>query len=226
MKPYVTLARALTPGGSELTLHSQDGEFFLRVNRQALMGTRASGSEMEMAQLGCARLTEKRGARVLIGGLGFGYTLRRVLELTATDAVVEVAELLPEVVQWNREFLHEVNGQLLDDPRVCVSIGDVVALIARAPAAHYDAILLDVDNGPGAMVQTGNGRLYESPGLSAVFRALKPGGRAAYWSAVPDKAFARRLAGAGFTVECVAARAWAKARRSAHTIFTADRAGS
>jgi spermidine synthase len=223
MKPFLTLAQARTPEGADLTLHAHDTHFYLRVNRQPLMGTNASESEKVLAQLACDRLCGKAAARILIGGLGFGFTLRRVLELTRSDAIVQVAELLPEVVAWNREFLGAVNGLLLDDPRVEVVVEDVFQLIARAPAAHYDAILLDVDNGPVALVQNGNERLYQGRGLAAITRSLKPGGRAAFWSASQDQAFARRLAGAGFAVEVVSAKAYAQAKRCRHTIFVADR---
>jgi spermidine synthase len=223
MKPFVTLAQARTPQGAELTLHESDSHFFLRVNRQPLMGTNASESEKMLAQLACGRLDVRTSSRVLIGGLGFGFTLRRVLELAGKNAMVEVAELLPEVVAWNREYLSSVNGLLLDDPRVRVSIEDVFETITLAPPAHYDAILLDVDNGPVAMVQDGNARLYQARGFTAITRALKPGGRVTFWSAAPDHAFKKRLTKAGFTVEVVAAKAYPQARRSAHTIFVADR---
>lgn len=189
------------------------------------MGTNASGSEKMLAQLACDRLRGVRGARVLIGGLGFGFTLRRVLELLGKDARVQVAELLPEVVDWNREHLREVNGSLLDDPRVEISIRDVFQIISGAPAAHYDAILLDVDNGPIAMVQDGNARLYQAQGFNAITRALKPGGRVTFWSACNDQAFARRLGKAGFEVEVVPAKAYEQAKRSTHTIFVADHKG-
>ena len=223
MKPFRTLAQARTPEGADLTLHAHDSHFYLRVNRQPLMGTNASESEKVLAQLACVRLPGQPGARVLIGGLGFGFTLRRVLELTGRDTIVQVAELLPEIVAWNREFLGAVNGLLLDDLRVQVFVEDVFQLIARAPASHYDAILLDVDNGPVAMVQEGNERLYQARGLAAITRALKPGGRVTFWSASQDQAFARRLVNAGFVVEVVAAKAYEQAKRSRHTIFVADR---
>lgn len=216
MKPFVTLAKARTPEGAELTLHARDTHFFLYVNRQPLMGTNASVSEMELARLACARLTAVRAPRVLIGGLGFGFTLRQVLELTGPAARVEVAELLPEVVAWNREFLHEVNGRLLDDPRVRIHTGDVFQLIESSPAGHYDAILLDVDNGPIAMVQHGNARLYQAQGFTAITRALKPGGRVTFWSAAPDTAFAKRLTKAGFKVEVVASKAWPQEKTLDH----------
>lgn len=223
MKPFLTLAQSRTPEGADLTLHAHDGNFFLRVNRQPLMGTNASESEKVLAQLACDRLSGKSTARVLIGGLGFGFTLRRVLELVSEKASVQVAELLPEVVKWNREYLSAVNGLLLDDPRVQIIVDDVFQIITRAPAAHYDAILLDVDNGPVAMVHDGNARLYQAQGFAAIKRALQPGGRVTFWSASKDQAFAKRLSKAGFTVEAVGAKAYAQAKRNTHTIFVADR---
>lgn len=189
------------------------------------MSTTASESEKVLAELACDRLRSRSAPRILIGGLGFGFSLRRVLDLVGKDAEVQVAELLPEVVAWNREFLSQVNGALLDDSRVQVLIEDVYQIIARSPADHYDAILLDVDNGPIAMVQDGNARLYQTQGFAAIARSLKTKGRVAFWSASDDKAFAKRLAKAGFTVQAVAAKAHAHARRSAHTIFVADRQG-
>lgn len=223
MKPFLTLAQARTSDGTELTLHSHDGHYYLRANRQPLMGTNASVSERRLAELACNRLGGRSGARVLIGGLGFGFSLRRVLELITKDSIAQVAELLPEVVAWNREFLGEVNGRLLDDPRVLISVEDVFQVINRAPAAYYDAILLDVDNGPIAMVKDGNARLYQERGFAAIMRVLKPRCRVAFWSASQDDAFAKRLAKAGFKVEAVGAKAYEQARRNSHTIFVADR---
>jgi spermidine synthase len=223
LKPFLTLAQALTPEGAELTLHSHDGQFFLRVNRQPLMGTNASTSEMRLAELACHHVGRRQGRRVLIGGLGFGFSLRRVLEIVAKDSVVHVAELCTEVVKWNREFLGDVNGKLIDDPRVQISIEDVFKTITRAPASYYDAILLDVDNGPTAMVKDGNARLYQERGFAAIMRALKPRGRVTFWSASQDEVFAKRLVKAGFKVEAIGAKAYEQARRNSHTIFVADR---
>ena len=222
-KPFQLLATARTPDGTELTLHSHDTHFYLRANRQPLMGTNASESEKVLACLACARSHAPAKARVLIGGLGFGFTLRQVLQIVGAEACVHVAELLPQVVAWNREYLEAVNGQLLDDKRVEVFVEDVFQVISHAPAGHYDAILLDVDNGPVAMVQDGNARLYQTQGFAAITRALKPGGRVAFWSASTDHAFAKRLAKAGFKVETVPAKAWPQAKRSTHTIFVGDR---
>ncbi|WP_165205610.1 spermine synthase [Roseimicrobium sp. ORNL1] len=223
MTPFVTIAQARTPQGAELTLHSHGAHFYLRVNREPLMGTNAPESEKALAQCACAGLKGRKSVRVLIGGLGFGFSLRQTLELVGHHAKVEVAELLPEVVAWNRAFLKEVNGALLDDPRVKVTIEDVFQTVINAPAAHYDAILLDVDNGPVAMVQDGNARLYRARGLAAIIHALKPGGRATFWSATPDRQFGKELGKAGFVVDVVSAKSHAHARRHDHTIFVATR---
>lgn len=223
MKPFTTLAQARTPDGADLSLHEHDGQFYLRVNRQPLMGTNATESERVMARLACEGFNRLPRSRVLIGGLGFGFTLREVLDLVGPRGTVQVAELLPEVVEWNRTFLREVNGHLLADPRVKILLGDVFSVIARADAGSYNAILLDVDNGPVAMVRDDNARLYERDGLSLVLRALKPGGTVAFWSASQDKKFARRLQLAGFQVEIFSAKAHEKARRPSHTIFLAHK---
>jgi spermidine synthase len=223
VQPFLTIAEAETAEGAKLTLHRRGQEFFLRVNGQALMGTNAPESERMLAELGCAGLRGKRGVRVLIGGLGFGFTLRAVLELLGEDGLVEVAELLPEVVAWNREHLAEVNGLLVDEPRVRMVLGDVYELMLKGEAERYDAILLDVDNGPVAMVQEGNGRMYQADGLAMIGRVLKPGGCVAFWSASGDPAFVRRLAKAGFAVQVEAVKAYAQAKRKVHTIFLGRR---
>lgn len=223
MKPFITLAQARTPDGAELSLHAHDGQFFLRVNRQPLMSTTATESERVMAQLACDGLDRVKKPRVLIGGLGFGFTLKRVLELVGFGATVHVAELLPEVVAWNREFLSAVNGSLLNDPRVKIIIGDVFPVIEGANTDYYDAILLDVDNGPVAMVKDGNDRLYDRQGLTTIIRALKPGAVAAFWSASQDSKFAKRLTHAGFNVEVFAAKSHERARRPSHTIFVGQK---
>lgn len=209
-----------------MSLCTRDGHYSLRVAGRELMGTVAVNSELRLAELGCENLVARRGARVLIGGLGLGFTLRRVLELVGRDATVDVAELLPEVVAWNREFLQSVNGRLLADPRVNIVIDDVLAVLARADAGRYDAILLDVDNGPPAsIVDPTTSRLYADQGFLAVSRALRAGGRAVFWSASPDRAFVKRLTRAGFRATAVGAKAHPGAKRETHNLFIADRPG-
>jgi spermidine synthase len=221
MKITRTLATSTTPDGERITLHEHDGHHFLKVAGLQLMSTTASSSEEQMAELSCANLPAK--PRVLIGGLGFGFTLKRVLALTGPDAVVDVAELLPEIVAWNREFLDEVNGKLLDDPRVRIHVDDVYNVIDHCGGDRYHAILLDVDNGPDPFVQNVNERLYAKPGISRIKSALHPGGRVIFWSAHPDKSFAKSLQGAFRNVECIPAKAYPKAKRFTHTLFVADR---
>lgn len=221
MKITTTLASCRTPDGTQLVLQEHDGQHFLKVGGVQLMSTTASSSEQQMAELACANLPKK--PRILIGGLGFGFTLRRVLELCPPDAVVDVAELLQEVIDWNREFLKEVNGLLVDDPRVRIHTRDVGELIERVGKDRYHAILLDVDNSPDPLVQKGNARLYNRGGIARTKAALHPGGRVVFWSANPDKDFARSLEKVFKKVECIGAKAYPKAKRFTHTLFVADR---
>lgn len=186
------------------------------------MSTTATSSELLLAELPCRRLSRQGDACVLIGGLGLGYSLQRVLEIIPSRAKVQVAELLPEVVKWNREFLMEVNGKLLNDPRVKVITGDVFDVIKRAPAATYDAILLDVDNGPTSFVQKKNSRLYKRKGFELITRSLKPGGKVAFWSAEKEPGFVETLSRNGFRTEEYPAKAHDRAKRHAHMIYVAQ----
>ena len=222
MKPFRNLAQTRTPDGSVFSLHEHDGEFFLKLNGRQLMSTTSTVSELLLAQLPCARLRGKAGACVLIGGLGFGYSLRRVLELVGPGSIVQVAELLPEVIAWNREYLGAVNGALLDDPRVKVITGDVFEVLRRAPKPSYDAILLDVDNGPTSFVQAQNSRLYDRPGFALVARALRPRGQVAYWSACAEPGFIGQLKRAGFRAEGIPCKPHERAKREAHVIYVAE----
>jgi spermidine synthase len=223
MKPSVTLAQTTTPEGMTLSLRTHDGQYHMRIGSDGLMSTTATSSEMRLAEVACENLAPREHRRVLIGGLGFGFTLRRVLEVVGADVKVEVAELLPVIVSWNRQYLQSVNGALVDDPRVEILIEDVCAVLARAEAGRYDAVLLDIDNGPQALVDRGNARLYEGGGLKVLSRALRVGGRAVFWSLTEDRSFVARLERAGFRAEVVVAKAYPKAKRSAHTLFVADR---
>jgi spermidine synthase len=221
LKPFRNLAETRTPDGSRFSLHEHDGEYFLKLNGRQLMSTTSTVSEIMLADLPC-RQFGLRPVKVLIGGLGLGFSLKRVLELTGPDAKVEVAELLPEVVAWNREFLQGVNGKLLNDKRVKVLTQDVYEVIRLAPKPSYDAILLDVDNGPTSMVQKENKRLYRRRGFDLIARALNPGGQVAFWSAVPEPDFVVALARAGFKTRAVPAKATEKSKRAQHVIYIAE----
>ena len=226
MKPHRLLASARTPDGAILTLHEHDGSHCVRLAGRELMHSQAACSESALGELGMARLVREKPGRVLIGGLGLGFTLRSVLERAGAKVVVEVAELLPEIVAWNREHLARLNGALLDDPRVRVVIGDVFELVRRAPPAGYAAVMLDIDNGPSAMVQAANARLYDAPGIRMLATMLAPGGRLVVWSAGDDAAFVRRLAGAGLRVQTVPVKIRAGARQAAGRLFVGDKTGA
>lgn len=223
MKPTVKLAETTTPDGARLTLHEHDGSFCVRVNGQALMDSRVATSELQIGELATEKIPRFSRSRVLIGGLGLGFTLRTALEGVGPHGEVEVAELVPALVEWNRIYLASLNGSLLTDKRVQLRVADVARLIASAPRGRYDAIVLDTDNGPMPMVQRGNARLYDDMGLGKIFSALTPKGRVVIWSAAPDRAFAARVAKAGFKVEVIAAKVHATAKRPAYTLYVADK---
>jgi spermidine synthase len=223
MKPNIKLAETRMPDGARMTLHEHDGSFCIRLDGRDLMHSMTAASELLLGDLALAPFPRATAPRVLIGGLGLGFTLKRVLEQCGPKAVVHVAELMPEVVEWNRTFMAGLNGGLLKDPRVKVLVEDVGVVLARAGREPYDAILLDVDNGPAAMVMPGNTRLYDNRGLQKLWQALKPGGRIALWSAGIDRAFAKRFASSGFKVEAVPARLHANSKSSTYMIYVADR---
>jgi spermidine synthase len=224
MIPFRNLAEARTPDGSRLTLHEHDGDYFIKLDGRQLMSSTSTTSELLLADVACQDLARAAEPRVLIGGLGLGFSLKRVLELIGKSGVVHVAELIPAVVAWNREFLASVNGRLLDDPRVEVLAEDVFAIIRRAANAPYDAILLDVDNGPTSFVQRDNSRLYSRRGLRAIWQALKPGGRVSFWSAAAEPQFLESLSRADFVASEYPAKAHERAKRFAHMIYVGERA--
>jgi spermidine synthase len=199
MKPTVKIAASRTPDGGEMVLYKHDRDFLIQINGEDLMPSRQHESELELARLSCAHLTGSREPSILIGGLGMGYTLRQALDMLSPHAKVVVSELLDAVVEWNREFLGELNGQALADERVDIKTGDVVELISHSDS-RFDAILLDIDNGPIAMTDSGNSRLYGREGILACRRALRKQGCLAVWSAVPSKEFERLLMSCSFHV--------------------------
>ncbi|MBN9253712.1 MULTISPECIES: hypothetical protein [unclassified Mesorhizobium] len=220
MIPWSVLDTARVPGSdSELRLKQRGTEFSIMLGTNELMNSRLSGSEEALARLTCERLAGRRRPGVLIGGLGMGFTLRAALEALGTDARIEVAELVPAVVAWARGPMSGIFAGSLDNPRVTIREVDVGRLI-RSEKAAWDAILLDVDNGPEGIVYAGNDALYGAPGLGAARAALKPGGVLAVWSQGPDSGFTRRLKQAGFTVEEVKTRANGK-RGARHVIWIA-----
>jgi len=199
MKPRVKIARARTPDGGEMVLYQHGRDFSIQINGQDLMLSRQHESELELARLGCAHLAGRKAPRILIGGLGMGYTLRQALDMLSPRAQVVVGELLGAVVEWNREFFGELNGHPLGDERVDLKTGDIVELISRS-RSRFDAILLDIDNGPGVMTDSGNRRLYGREGILACRRALRKQGCLAVWSAEPSKKFEQLLMSCSFHV--------------------------
>jgi spermidine synthase len=199
MKRLVEIDRSLVPGGKEMVLYRRKDDFVVLVDGQELMGSRAHASEEQLAVLACTGLRAAVGARVLIGGLGMGYTVRAALRCVGDDAGVDVAELVPAVVRWNRGVLAPLAGAPLSDPRVHVIEQDV-AQVLKESETRYDAILLDVDNGPAALTSPLNARLYDAAGLARAMRALRPGGVFAVWSASDHPGFTERLARAGFAI--------------------------
>jgi spermidine synthase len=215
VKPWTTLGRAATPDGSWLELREHDGEYVIRADGYDLMTSRQHGSEDAMMRLACP--SPAANACVLIGGLGMGYTLRATLDALPPTATVVVAELIPEVVEWNNGPLAELVGRPLDDPRVTARLGDVAAAI-RGASRMFDVILLDVDNGPGALTQRTNGWLYSPAGLASMHAALRPGGALAVWAVSGDPTFERHLRAAGFEPSTHQVTAHGK-RGKRHTVF-------
>ncbi len=207
MNPWQLLGRAQTPGGgAELVLYRRGSEFSIKADNWELMNSHTYGSEEAMANLGCQNLATHPKARVLIGGLGMGFSVRTALDILGKNAQVVVAELVPAVIEWNRGVLAHLADHPLDDGRVELHEADVIQLIKTAEGS-YDAIMLDVDNGPEAIVRKGNDWLYGDSGLATTYAALRSGGKLAIWSAGPQPAFVRRLRHAGFEVEEVKVRA-------------------
>lgn len=219
MRAWETVGRARAPDGTEMALARRGEEWVVRYAGRVLMSSRAHGSEDALAALALSRVRRLR--TVLIGGLGLGYTLRAALDRAPPEARVVVAEVVPEIVAWNRGPVAHLAGRPLDDPRVSVEVRDVAAVVAEARGA-FDAVLLDVDNAPGSPVLRGNDRLYGEAGVRACRRALAGGGVLAVWSAGPDDRYLARLRSAGLGGE---ARAVAPlgAGRGRHVVFLASK---
>ncbi len=223
MIPRVLIDTANIPGASgkddvdTLRLIRRGDEFSIMLGSNELMNSRLSGSEQALATLACDRILPRAGANMLIGGLGMGFTLRAALAVLDSDAVIMVAELVPAVIEWAHGPMAAIYGDSLHDPRVTIVAADIVEMInAREP--QYDAILLDVDNGPDGLTTSANYRLYGGKGLRAAYHKLRAGGVLAVWSAAPDKAFAQRLRDTGFIVDEIKVRAH-RGRSGGHHII-------
>jgi len=224
MIPWVHLDTATVPdGGGELKLMQRGHEFSIMSGAIELMNSRLSGSEKALATLACERLSDRPKAHLLVGGFGMGFTLRAALEALPPTGRVTVGELVPAVIAWARGPMAHISGECLQDPRLTLVEGDVTALIRSAPAGTYDAILLDVDNGPEGLSRPANDQLYNPEGLAAARRALTAGGILAVWSSAPDDGFTRRLRRAGYQVEEVKVRATGGKRGARHVIWLATK---
>ena len=222
MIPWILLDTATVPGGEELRLLQRGAEFSIRSGNNELMNSRVYGSEEALAEIAIKKTGEQARPRILIGGLGMGFTLRAALRVIGPKARIVVAELVPAVVAWNRSWLASVSDQSLEDPRVSIREDDVASLMESGRSA-YDAILLDVDNGPHALTRKTNEKLYSLSGLGAAYAALHPQGVLAAWSAQPDENFTRRLRKAGFEVNEVHVRARRARGGARHIIWVAAR---
>ena len=223
MIPLEHLDSAQVPGGDELRLMRRGADYMITLDRNELMNSRMSGSEEALATRTAERLAGRKGQHWLIGGYGMGFTLRAALGVLGPDARLTVAELVPKIVEWARGPMAELTEGCLDDPRVTLVEADVALRIARERNA-WDAILLDVDNGPDGLVRAGNNRLYTREGLATARDALRPGGVLAVWSAAKDPVFANRLRKAGFSVDEVQVRARSSGKGAKHTIWFASKA--
>ena len=224
MIPWSQIDIARVPGGGgEIRLMRRGDEFSIRLDQDELMNSRRSGSEEALATVACERIKTRERPRVLIGGLGMGFTMRAALAVLGPEARVIVAELVPAVVAWAHGPMAEIFGSSLSDPRASIREADVGEVIRQDPSG-FDAILLDVDNGPAGVTRKSNDRLYDMEGLSAAHAALHPGGVLALWSSGPDRDFTARLRRAGFSVDQIRARANGARGGAWHVIWIATRA--
>ncbi len=228
MKPYLKLAESTMPDGTHYSLHKHDGKIYLKYNGFELMSTSLTYSEQMLADVACVALKKGQNSRpshprVLIGGLGLGFTLKRTLELLGSPATVEVAELMPPLIEWNRTFLVEHNGPLLDDPRTKIIQGDLYDIISKQKKGHYDALLLDIDNTPDDLITAGNSRLYSAGFLDKLRQVITPQGCIAYWLSEPAPKFKKLLMKSGFQVTEHPSKPHEKSKQMRHCILHVKR---
>ncbi|MFC5050591.1 spermine synthase [Rubritalea spongiae] len=224
MKPYENLAKSTLPDGTVFSLHKHDGNFYLKYNGYELMSTSQTFSERHLADIGLKHLLEGKPSRperprVMIGGLGLGFTLKRTLELIGRPATVDVAELMQPIIEWNRTFLVDFNGPLLEDPRTSVIEGDFYTTISNKPKNSYDALLIDIDNTPDDLITSGNDKMYSPAFLQKIKQILSPNGCVTYWLSEPAPKFKKLLGQAGFKVEEYASKPREHAKRARHCIL-------
>ena len=225
MIPWQRLDRKQAPDGTELELRRRGHEFLILAGGYDLMSSEDESSSRALADLGCRHIDRVASARVLVGGLGMGFTLRAALDVTGPRAVIEVAELVPAVAEWNRHELAALAGHPLDDRRAALLLEDVRAPIKRA-RSRYDAILLDVDNGPDALAHPTNAAIYGRGGLEQAWSALRPGGVLGVWSFSDERRFTDRLNAQGFDVNVCRVHGSRKGRGRYHWIWIATRPGA
>jgi spermidine synthase len=224
MIPWQQIDSARVPDSDvELRLMRRGTEFSMMLGQNELMNSRLSGSEEALATLACKRIEAVKQPHLLIGGLGMGFTLRAALTVLGPDARITVAELVPAVVAWARGPMADLFGDSLVDPRASIREADVIEVIQSHPSA-FDAILLDVDNGPEGLIRKANDALYTMKGLTRIHGALRPGGVLAVWSSGPNTSFTKRLRDAGFAVNEVGVRATTKRSGAHHVIWFATKA--
>ena len=228
MKPFVKIDESTMPDGTHYSLHKHDGKIYLKYNGFDLMSTALTFSEQQLADIGCESLqkgmtSKPAHPKILIGGLGLGFTLKRTLELVGSPATVDVAELMPPLIEWNRTHLVEFNGPLLEDPRTVIIQGDLFDIVSKKKPGSYDALLLDIDNTPEDLITSGNHRLYTPEFLQKLRKVITPKGCIAYWLSEPDQKFKKLLISAGFTVEQFASKRHERAKQARHCLLRARR---
>lgn len=223
MKPWVLLDTAPVPEGKgELKLYQHDQDFTIKVDYVELMNSRVHGSEDALAELTISRIESKKPKRVLIGGLGMGFTLAKAVEVLGPNDIIEIAELSPAVVEWNKKYLGHLTGNPLDDPRVKLIVGDVITVM-KSNQRSYDAVMLDVDNGPEGLTKTDNNRLYSGNGLKSAFQALNYNGIFSVWSSGDSDEFTERLKKSNFIVDKWHVRERSNGKGGKHLIWFASK---
>ena len=219
MKPRTNIAAAKARNGLDVLLYQHDDAFGISIGGKELMHSKVSASESYIGKVGAEDIAADIPARILIGGLGLGFTLRSVLNHTSSVVRIDVVEIIPEIIDWNKKFLYDLNGALLDNPRVNVVNADVSDVIFNSKPSHYDVVILDLDNGPVAMVDENNAELYNYSGIKRINKTLKKNGRSLIWSAGPDLNFENMLKENSVKYSAHKPKVYKGAKRARHLIY-------